>query len=1278
MKRQHVWLVTTFVLIVTGMAARAETLPRITIDQVEMAGISGFREFWDRPVVVAEGGATRTSDHGRHGGGLVADWTTEQPGAPVFDAIHRSLLLRFPAAAETIAAALAKGGEIARVDLVLPYVDIEFFPMHYRSPSGMSFMGDLWVRLPPRWHAVAWPLRQPWRADRETGPTYNASVNGRRYWSRFGAQQTEQDRYPVRFGPTEVSPDHIEGRMEITALLNDEAYGATLAARLRAFADQGLIVRKWETYDARYNHGGYEYGGAPGHRGIRIGAPRLEVTFREGKTPPLVLAAAVDPVAAPAAGQPTAVNLNAAEIAAVIARYGVRQPSGMPDWQWQRVRELIAHGGGHAFAATPQAYAAWLDELLGTPYRMFMGHHTPLMAEHYLLYGAAMPEPVREHLRRYFEGWLLPGKPYHELTHNQWGIWIAPENSYYARTGDWRGNHSFYRDSYTRFMSTMNFNHLAATGALLGGAMIDDPYALDDGRHALEVILARLWSWYDGTTQESIDHYYLGLTLLAQKTFADLGPSKFDRMLGRSILMKTVEELAACYHPALRRFISPSGRTGIAYLLGVNEGPNAILHTLSRQGALHDVANPERLGMPAFGQDLPPGQVGLQTLRGPWAPLWMANLVDDKPLPFQMTATFKMWGAHREKPLWSRSYQGHHYGLASRDIHVDNETVPLMAQWRRNEQAADAVQEVGTLLMRYGMNRTEFYDSLFHGSDKANPNGSVGTQGGGLATLQWHNKAIALASPFHDLHGGRVLPDEVVSLQSSIALANYQTTPTWTLYIDDQPVTTLPARATAANRLYVEDGVTYVALIPIPATDLGRTEEIVVTDGGPPVAMQGGGSLAPTWIINNYNFYRPDAPWKRTEIDGKRVTRAIGGFVIELGDREEYGSFAAFRQQLAEATLDVRWDDATGVAHVTYSSGGDTLEAGYRPEYEDGKAPGDQCFTYRRVNGAWPYLAEGIERETDVSIMGVTGRLEKGGVVVTHQPGRMAYLLTEPRSGTVFVSNPLPDPQYMEVSLAGGERILADGRLGMLQLAYEPGANGGLDVRYAVKEGQSGPEMATALVLDGFDRVPRVTLNDELCAPVVDEAKRIMIPLAAAMPPAAVAANLTRHAPLQSAALAATARREAVLRYDQGEHYILTEPRPGVFSFWMQWPNERRFEAEVSGGVRVTVDGRLALQKLVVDAASAHIAIDYAPYLQTDRSGAPIAERATTVVVFGLTRPPTVTLHGTRYAGEPEAVMIDGARAYCIPLFGEPPAEVKQSLAERLASTAAALAARTP
>jgi hypothetical protein len=40
---------------------------------------------------------------------------------------------------------------------------------------------------------------------------------------------------------------------------------------------------------------------------------------------------------------------------------------------------------------------------------------------------------------------------------------------YWKRNKDWRGRASFFRDGYNYAVSTQNFNHTAAMGALLGG-----------------------------------------------------------------------------------------------------------------------------------------------------------------------------------------------------------------------------------------------------------------------------------------------------------------------------------------------------------------------------------------------------------------------------------------------------------------------------------------------------------------------------------------------------------------------------------------------------------------------------------------------------------------------------------------------------------------------------------------------------------------------------------------------------------------------------------------
>ena len=101
-------------------------------------------------------------------------------------------------------------------------------------------------------------------ADEKSGPTFNAFINGAGYWAHCGARDTTKDRFPEQLGPVEVSYISPEGRLEVTSVLTNTAYGKTLGERLRGLSDCGLVLQKWETYDHRYFNGVYEWGTATG------------------------------------------------------------------------------------------------------------------------------------------------------------------------------------------------------------------------------------------------------------------------------------------------------------------------------------------------------------------------------------------------------------------------------------------------------------------------------------------------------------------------------------------------------------------------------------------------------------------------------------------------------------------------------------------------------------------------------------------------------------------------------------------------------------------------------------------------------------------------------------------------------------------------------------------------------------------------------------------------------------------------------------------------------
>jgi hypothetical protein len=222
--------------------------------------------------------------------GQTAVWDGVNPGPLAFDAVHRHLLVRFPGAAEKIAEALATGKAIEKIELVLPYLDEEIWPqgrVDFPSADGYRYRMNwncdkLYRERRPNWHAVAHALRKAWTPDAATGPTYNAAVNGAVYWKRFGASDTNEDRFPQELGPAEVSSYKPAGRMDVTAVVTDEAYGKTLGERLRVLADCGFVIRKWEVYDMRFYDGAYEFQVGTGPRAVLVKSPQLVVTWKPG------------------------------------------------------------------------------------------------------------------------------------------------------------------------------------------------------------------------------------------------------------------------------------------------------------------------------------------------------------------------------------------------------------------------------------------------------------------------------------------------------------------------------------------------------------------------------------------------------------------------------------------------------------------------------------------------------------------------------------------------------------------------------------------------------------------------------------------------------------------------------------------------------------------------------------------------------------------------------------------------------------------------------------
>jgi hypothetical protein len=1094
----------------------------LTFDQAQTAGISGFRAHWDVPIPLAEDGATQFVDTVIKDKSPTAVWSPGQrngrPGAIAFDALNRSLLVRFPGSVQAIFDSIRQGYAITKVELVLPFRDTELWPpgdTNFAPSDGYLYrtnwgVDDLYRKLSPQWHAVAWALRRPWQSDEILGPTFNAYINGAGFWTKYGASDEQDDRFPIRFGPVEVSEKVPEGRLDLTPLLSSPIFGDTVAQRLQNLDCCGFLINKLETYDARYLMESGEWATATGGRAILLKKPKLIVRLSRshaskyesdlgGISPTISIAVMADAFRPNGSGgHPTATLPSETDLADIVGKY-VPKPSWMPPWQWNHVNELKrinrSHGIYQPFfydlvpefiidrlgaRPTPyhepslsnvfDVYGAWVDSIIGRQPRDWNGFDAASQMMQWFMYGDAIPAAARQAFRRYWTGWLMPDRntaplakqldqnlldgtlihPQADQLSGTWKNGMGVVNSYYAYTQDWRGNQSFYRSGYNFSISTENFNHTAAVGALLGGAVIGSIKSIADGRHGWENYPLRLWSWSRGFSQENIDHYYFAITLSDQKVVADFGPTLFDRLMSQGMLAKSLDELIAAYHPGLRRFIAGSSRTSLEYLLVKQDGLQYLLHTLSRAGTLHDVDNSEAKSLlpgmdNVIGEEAPPLRVAMQAASSAWAPEWAANLVDEKPLPYSAMASGDGIAI---------SYLGHHYGLATA---TKTRRLQFLAQWQREAKSVEKMSELVTAVAGYGVNDTRF------ANDSWGWIAPVGAQ----TFLQHGNKVLMLAHPRDGVFLRQKIQREgLKSLQSSIALFNYQQpAPNWEIYVDGNRVTKLPYTTHAGAKIVIHDGVSYFGIVPIPGTDLGGGNTVVLREG---TAQEWNKiTFKPALVIDSYNLCRDDSA---INPDWSRIDQAFGGFGLELADTNDYSSFAAFQQHLANVEVQVHFEEPS-TGSVYYKSGDDILETGLAT------IGGELTLVRPEVNGRPAFLPPGVLRDTSTSIQGDAATIEKLGAMLQGEQGRMKFIQAEPQSGTFVGWNPLPDLMKFSFLIPNGIKIQSDGQIGLARVLVNPRENR-VVVTQAWREGQDRePNAATTLVLSGFKKPPKVELN---------------------------------------------------------------------------------------------------------------------------------------------------------------------------------------------------------
>jgi hypothetical protein len=307
------------------------------------------------------------------------------------------------------------------------------------------------------------------------------------------------------------------------------------------------------------------------------------------------------------------------------------------------------------------------------------------------------------------------------------------------------------------------------------------------------------------------------------------------------------------------------------------------------------------------------------------------------------------------------------------------------------------------------------------------------------------------------------------SLQTSIALFNSQQPAlSWEIYVDGNRVTHLPYTARAGAKISIHDGASYFGVVTLPGTDLGGGNMVVLREG----AAQEWNKIIfkPALVIDSYNFKSNDP---LINLDWDRISKAFGGFALELADSYDYASFEAFQAHLAKTEARAHFEAPFNVS-VFYKSGEDIFET-------DGIKTNDELVLVRpRVNGRPAFLPTGVVRDTSTSVQGDAIAIDKLGAVLRSEQGHMKFLQVEPKSGTFVAWNPLPDPAKFSLQVPGGMKVQSDGRLSLARVLVNPRENR-VAITHAWREGQKeDPDGASALVLTGCETAPTVEFNGSI------------------------------------------------------------------------------------------------------------------------------------------------------------------------------------------------------
>ena len=202
------------------------------------------------------------------------------------------------------------------------------------------------------------------------------------------------------------------------------------------------------------------------------------------------------------------------------------------------------------------------------------------------------------------------------------------------------------------------------------------------------------------------------------------------------------------------------------------------------------------------------------------------------------------------------------------------------------------------------------------------------------------------------------------------------------LFVNRQPITRLPVELKPGDWWFVQDGGTYVGVLPLEATHLRGPCKTTIEERTRQIVL----------YQDNYVGESIDG------ISDESWVKARSGFVVEMGDAAEYGSFERFRDTMLQATVT---ESSVGfIRHLRYQRPGRQLEMKWHC-YEEN-------YPLRKVDG---HDHEAVHFLQSPEFAVGDTELRTHDAHLKTKPGEPAWLLSAASSRTYVAYQPQPHHQ---------------------------------------------------------------------------------------------------------------------------------------------------------------------------------------------------------------------------------------------------------------------------